>query len=198
MCSNWPWPLTTWLFSCQHGGCDCLFAPGETALHEVRRYDAEDPETLDMKETLKWWKVREQQYKYMSQFVIRTLCITASSVPSERLFSLAGNLVNQGLTGVEFQWTQRQVHLWSCCERFATLSWPWKSNTGSARFTACCPNRDRDYIRLWEMDGTAFPDCTWAGWSKHGNTWSTSAQLVTKRLELWSHEKSCCFGCSTV
>ena len=31
-----------------------LLSPDEIALHEIRRYDAEDPETLDMKEPLKW------------------------------------------------------------------------------------------------------------------------------------------------
>ena len=46
----------------------------EIALNELRKYDAEDPETLVMKELLKWWKVREQQYKYMSQLVKPTLC----------------------------------------------------------------------------------------------------------------------------
>ena len=105
-CNNWPRPLTTSLFSCQHGGYDCfssLFKLWETALHKVRRYmyDAEDHEMLDMKEQLKQWNLREQQYMYMyiyiyiSRLVKRTLCITASSVPSERLFSSAGNLVNQ-------------------------------------------------------------------------------------------------------
>ena len=72
-----------------------LLSPNEIALNELRKYDAEDPERLDTKEPLKWWKVREQQYKYMSQFVKQTLCTTMSSVPSERLISSAGNFVYQ-------------------------------------------------------------------------------------------------------
>ena len=44
-----------------------------------RRYDAEDPESLDVAiaESLKWWKSREQQLRYLSQLVkqMLTLCI---------------------------------------------------------------------------------------------------------------------------
>ena len=37
---------------------------------------------------------------------------------------------------------------------------------------------------ICETAGMAFPDCIWAGWSKHGDTGSTSAQSVTRRLEV--------------
>ena len=41
------------------------------------------------------WKAREQQLTYLSRLAKQVLCITASSVPSERLFSSAGNLVHE-------------------------------------------------------------------------------------------------------
>ena len=64
-------------------------SPEDMASIEIARYDSEEPESLaiDKAEPLKWWKAREQQLKYMSLLVKKTLCITASSVPSERLFS---------------------------------------------------------------------------------------------------------------
>ena len=67
----------------------------ELPSNEIKRYDAKKPESLDQKEPLKWWKMREHRFKYMLQHVKKTLCITASSVPSERLFSSAGNLVKE-------------------------------------------------------------------------------------------------------
>ena len=60
----------------------CLSAD-EIASNEIRRYDAEDPESLDVTKPLKWWKSREQQLQYLCQLVKQTLCITASSVPSK-------------------------------------------------------------------------------------------------------------------
>ena len=72
-----------------------LISPHEIVANELRKYEAEDPESLDSLEPLKWWKAREQQLKYLSRLAKRVLCVTASSVPSERLFSSAGNLVNE-------------------------------------------------------------------------------------------------------
>ena len=39
---------------------------------------------------LAWWSVNKQKYKMLSQVAIRTLCIPATSAPSERVFSVAG------------------------------------------------------------------------------------------------------------
>ena len=72
-----------------------LLSHEEIAANEFRKYEAEDSEPLERQELLKWWKTREHQLKYLSRVVKRVFCITASSVPSERLFSSAGNLVNE-------------------------------------------------------------------------------------------------------
>ena len=70
-------------------------SPEDIAENEIRKYEAEDPLSLENQEPLKWWKAREHQLKYLSCVVKQVFCITASSVPSERLFSSAGNLVNE-------------------------------------------------------------------------------------------------------
>ena len=70
-------------------------SPEDIAENEIRKYEAEDLLSLENQEPLKWWKAREHQLKYLSCVVKQVFCITASSVPSERLFSSAGNLVNE-------------------------------------------------------------------------------------------------------
>ena len=66
----------------------------DIARDEIRKYDAEEAIGLDQ-EPLQWWQTRESRLKYLSQLVKKTFCITASSVPSERLFSAAGNLISE-------------------------------------------------------------------------------------------------------
>ena len=44
---------------------------------------------------LLWWKERESLNKYLTLLAKKFLCITATSVPSEWLFSAAGNLVSK-------------------------------------------------------------------------------------------------------
>ena len=66
----------------------------DIARDEIRKYEAEEPLSLD-EEPLKWWKTRESHLKYLSQLVRKTFCITASSVPSERPFSAAGNFISE-------------------------------------------------------------------------------------------------------
>ena len=56
-------------------------------------YELEEPLGLENKQPLLWWKEHELLYKYLSLLSKKFLCITATSVPSERLFSAAGNLV---------------------------------------------------------------------------------------------------------
>ena len=65
----------------------------EVAATELQRYELEEPLGLENKQPLLWWKERELLYKYLSLLSKKFLCITATSVPSERLFSSAGNLV---------------------------------------------------------------------------------------------------------
>ena len=65
----------------------------EVATTELQKYELEEPLGLENKQPLLWWKERELSYKYLSLLSKKFLCITATSVPSERLFSAAGNLV---------------------------------------------------------------------------------------------------------
>ena len=67
----------------------------EIAEAELRRYESEPGETLDCQKPLQWWKVRSANYKYLSKLAKKILCHTATSVPSERIFSTAGNVVSQ-------------------------------------------------------------------------------------------------------
>ena len=65
----------------------------EVARTELQKYELEEPLGLESKQPLLWWKEHESLYKYLSLLSKKFLCITATSVPSERLFSAAGNLV---------------------------------------------------------------------------------------------------------
>lgn len=44
---------------------------------------------------LQWWKQKEQQYRTLSQIAKKYLCMTATSVPSERVFSVSGNMLTK-------------------------------------------------------------------------------------------------------
>ena len=43
-----------------------LLSPHEIVANELRKYEAEDPESLDSLEPLMWWKAREQQIEHLS------------------------------------------------------------------------------------------------------------------------------------
>ncbi|XP_041846931.1 E3 SUMO-protein ligase ZBED1-like [Melanotaenia boesemani] len=67
---------------------------GTDALIEMRRYMEEKPVPRDQ-DPLLWWKSHEQAFSSLSRLAAKYLGITASSVPSERIFSKAGELVSQ-------------------------------------------------------------------------------------------------------
>ena len=54
--------------------------------NEIERYREEQVFTKD---PLHWWKNNSFKYTYLSRVAKRLLCVPASSVPSERIFSLA-------------------------------------------------------------------------------------------------------------
>ncbi|XP_071786524.1 E3 SUMO-protein ligase ZBED1-like [Asterias amurensis] len=68
-------------------------APGALATEELRRYIADPIIPIDG-DPLSWWKINEPRFKLLGRMARKFLCIPATSVPSERLFSSAGNIVS--------------------------------------------------------------------------------------------------------
>ena len=76
----------------------------ELITKEVERSTSEDIEIptdangsllLEKFDTLEWWKHRVSTYPRLSALARKYLCCPATSLPSERLFSSAGNLINK-------------------------------------------------------------------------------------------------------
>ena len=62
--------------------------------NEVSRYLHSTPMDQELM-LLLWWKKNQQFFPHLSILARKYLAIPASSVPSERVFSLAGNLVSK-------------------------------------------------------------------------------------------------------
>ena len=43
---------------------------------------------------LNWWKVENQRYPTLAKLAQKYLCVCATSVPSKRIFSIAGQIVS--------------------------------------------------------------------------------------------------------
>ena len=63
----------------------------EKIMKEVSRYVAEPAIMCD---PLVWWRDHSGIYPMIARLAKRVLCIPATSTPSERIFSLAGNIVS--------------------------------------------------------------------------------------------------------
>ena len=50
-----------------------------------------DPSTVG--DPLVWWKSNQKHYPQLAQLARKYLCVLATSVPSERAFSVAGHIV---------------------------------------------------------------------------------------------------------
>ena len=61
-------------------------------LFESRQYFEEHVIPRE-EDPLEWWCANSKHYPSLAKLVLKYLCITATSVPSERLFSKAGELV---------------------------------------------------------------------------------------------------------
>jgi hypothetical protein len=67
-------------------------SPIERAKSEVRKYNLEEVPDLDA-DPMKWWAERSHLFSFLSQLVRKYFAVVATSVPSEQLFSTAGNLI---------------------------------------------------------------------------------------------------------
>ena len=64
----------------------------ELVEEELTRFKSQ--ESLDINlSLLSWWKSNQHIYTFLSTVVKRLLCIPATSVPSDRVFSTAGDVV---------------------------------------------------------------------------------------------------------
>ena len=54
-----------------------------------------EPAEPEESDPLAWWKSRSSAYPYLSKTVKFYMCVQATSVSSERAFSLTGNLVTK-------------------------------------------------------------------------------------------------------
>ena len=81
---------------------DVIYVGGSTKssvemIHdEISRYTKSEISDEEMKlSILEWWKQNQYLYPRLSVLAKKYLCIPASSVPSERGFSLAGQIVSK-------------------------------------------------------------------------------------------------------
>lgn len=72
-------------------------APLPLVTNEVQRYLME-PQIHQRDDPLSWWASKDVAYPCVAALARHILAVPASSVPSERIFSLAGNIVTNKRT----------------------------------------------------------------------------------------------------
>ena len=70
-----------------------IHTPQSSAIIEIRQY-LEEPHIGHLEDPLAWWKARVNVYPCLSQMARKQLCMVATSVPSERVFSKSGQLIS--------------------------------------------------------------------------------------------------------
>ena len=68
-------------------------SPNSRAEKEVQRYQDSPPLPLS-DEPLGWWKSEACKYPHLARLAQRYLCVPGTSVPSERIFSTAGEIIS--------------------------------------------------------------------------------------------------------
>lgn len=56
---------------------------------------AKEPKASMLEQPLLWWKRNATRYTFLSKLARKYLCVTATSVPSERVFSVSGNVLTK-------------------------------------------------------------------------------------------------------
>ena len=74
--------------------CEPAKSPIEKAEDQVTYYKQDPPVNLTIY-PLFWWRIHQDTYQLLARLAKCLLCIPATSVPSERVLSTAGDIVNQ-------------------------------------------------------------------------------------------------------
>ncbi|CAH1106791.1 unnamed protein product [Psylliodes chrysocephalus] len=65
------------------------------AIIEMQKFLEEEILPRDSKHSFLWWQEHKQIYSYLSKIAQKRLCTLATSVPCERLFSKAGQVLTE-------------------------------------------------------------------------------------------------------
>ena len=84
--------------------------PTTSAIIELRQY-FEEVNINRTDDPLKWWKTRESVYPNLSKIAKKYLGIVATSVPSERVFSKAGQVVTERRNRLKANNVQKLIFL---------------------------------------------------------------------------------------
>ncbi|KAL4478236.1 hypothetical protein ABPG72_016548 [Tetrahymena utriculariae] len=70
-------------------------------------------EISEKDDPFKWWKANQNKFKVLSTISRRYLCVPASSIPSERLFSKTGYILNKQRNKLKEKRLEKLVFLFS-------------------------------------------------------------------------------------
>ena len=84
--------------------------PSDRAQREIERYISFPCQEIDSS-PLDWWKREETQFPLLSKLARKYLCICATSVASERVFSTGGNIVSDTRNSLKPQKVDELVFL---------------------------------------------------------------------------------------
>ena len=85
-------------------------SPLETVNREILTYKAEPRPNTD-EHPLNWWKEHQYRYPFLARLAMALMCTPATSVPSERVFSTAGDIVTQNRARLQPQHVDTLVFL---------------------------------------------------------------------------------------
>lgn len=92
--------------------------PIQIATSEIEQYIIEPPVPLTSANPLIWWQTRFTRYKYLSILAKKILCIPATNVPSERVFSTVGNLITEKRSRLKPENVSRLIFLYENLSQF--------------------------------------------------------------------------------
>ncbi|XP_039630884.1 E3 SUMO-protein ligase ZBED1-like [Polypterus senegalus] len=90
--------------------------PTSDAVMEVRAY-LEEPLLPTHEDPLKWWECRAPVYPRLSKLMAKKLCVVATSVPSERIFSKTGQIISERRSRLKPKWSELLSSLMQICPR---------------------------------------------------------------------------------